>query len=347
MKYSIDNMCTVVQHNCNISDARYADSYSMCVYLMKMREYFRWEKGYNFGTSLDQSELGAWLCQREAAWETIKHQDFQPLSINGQDFDPFDTDSVNDNLLSYGYIYSGGIGAKFIPHFFIAEYESQSSYKDYRILVSAKEYARDLTAPPGMSLAKTIFIRKESLKRMIWEKLNEWYWNRPRNAMATALSYYDFDNDLEGSLTQMTETETETIVLHEIGELEAHRYLPKDWKQLLHRNSASKIELLIRAIKDNLADSITLLPTLVSQRKSPSIHFYIANLSAMRKALFPALTKAYQDWTKHHDFALLEELLPTTRQHWQYKANDLSELIRGGWHEGQQSTEALINQYAF
>jgi len=312
-----------------------------------MREYFRWEKGYGFGVPLDQAELGAWLCHRERDWESIRCQDFQPLCINEQAFDPFDTDTINDELLSYGYVYSGGIGAKFVPHFFIAEYESQSIYKNYRVLVSAKEYARDLTAPPGMYLAKTIFIRKESLKRMIWEKLNEWYWNRPRNAMAIALSYYDFDNDIEGSLQRMTETEVETILLHEIGEIEAHKYLPDDWSQILHRTGATKIELLIRSIKDNLADSIALLPALVSQRKSASIHFYIANLSTMRKALFPKLVRAYQDWTKHKDFVALESLLPAAEQHWRRKAYELSELIRNGGCEDKQNNEALIARYAF
>lgn len=319
----------------------------MCVYLLKMREYFRWEKGYSFGTSLDQSELGAWLCRREAAWESMRDQSFQNLYIDGQAFNPFDTEAINYNLLSRGYIYSGGIGAKSIPHFFIAEYESQRRHKGYRVLVSAKEYARDLTAPPGMSLPKTIFVRKESLKRMIWEKLNEWYWNRPRNAMAAAFSYYDFDNNLEGSLEQMTDTETETVVLHEIGELEAHRYLPEDWHRVLHRCRASKIELLIRAIKDNLADSITLLPTLIARQKSASVHFYIANLSAMRKALSPKLIKSYEHWVQSGDFTLLESLLPHAKKHWQESAGDLLELLEQASSLDKHSSEDLITRYVF
>ena len=347
MEHLIKNLRDTVQYNCNISDACHAGTYTMCVYLLKMREYFRWENGYSFAASLDQSELGVWLCRREADWESLRCRSFKPLHINGQSFDPFDTDAINYNLLPYGYIYSGGIGAKSVPHFFIAEYESQSAYKEYQVLVSAKEYARDLTAPPGMSLAKTIFIRKESLKRMIWEKLNEWHWSRPRNAMATALSYYDFDHDLEGSLARMTEVETETVLLHEIGELEAHRYLPEDWQRILQRNSTSKTELLMRAIKDNLADSIALLPALISSQKSASIHFYIANLSAMRKALSPTLIKAYQAWLQYNDFALLESLLSPAKKHWQEKACLLLKALVEENDKDEQSSEALIEQYAF
>lgn len=347
MKCLIKNLRNTVQHNCNISDACHAGTYTMCVYLLKMREYFRWEKGYSFEESLDQSKLGAWLCDREAVWESIKDEDFRPLHINNREFNPFDTEAINENLLSSGYIYSGGIGAKSIPHFFIAEYVSQSYYRDYQVLISSKEYARDLTAPPGMSLGKTIFIRKESLKRMIWERLNEWYWNRPRNAMAAAISYYDFDNNLERALEQMTEVEIETVLLHEIGELEAYRYLPEDWQQVLHRCGASKIELLIRTVKDNLADSMTLLPALVSQQKSASIHFYIANMSAMRKALFPELIKVYRDWTQNNDFSLLESLLSPAKKHWQAKACDLAALFREENYKVNQSTEDLIARYAF
>ena len=346
MEYSIRNLRDAVQHNCNISDACYAGTYTMCVYLLKMREYFRWEKGYDFGASLDKSELGAWLCSRESEWESIEHEDFQPLYINDRTFNPFDTKAINEHLLSQGYIYSGGIGAKSIPHFFIAEYESQSSYRDYQVLISSKEYARDLTAPPGMSLAKTIFVRKESLKRMIWEKLNEWHWNRPHNAMEAALSCYDFDNNLEDALEQMTKVETETVLLHEIGELEAHHYLPKDWHRILHQCSASKIELLIRAMKDNLADSIALLPTLISQQRSASIHFYVANMSAMRKALCPMLIDAYQGWTQSNDFSLLESLLAPAKKHWQEKMCDLLELSAEGNKKDNQNTEDLITRYA-
>ena len=347
MECLIRNLRNAVQNNCNISDACHAGTYTMCVYLLKMREYFRWEKGYSFGASLDQSELGTWLCTREAAWESIKHKDFQPLYINNQAFNPFATEAINENLLASGYIYSGGIGAKSIPHFFVAEYVSQSSYKDYQVLISSKEYARDMTAPPGMSLGKTIFIRKESLKRMIWEKLNEWHWSRPRNAMATALSYYDFDNNLEGALEQMTEEETGTVLLHEIGELEAHRYLPDGWHRILHQCNASKMELLIRSVKDNLADSIALLPELISQQKSASIHFYIANMSAMRKALFPGLIKSYQSWAQNNDFSLLESLLLPAKKHWQAKACELMELLGEENNNANQSTEDLIARYAF
>ena len=39
--YDIESLRTTVQHNCHISDARYAGHNALCIFLLKMREYFR------------------------------------------------------------------------------------------------------------------------------------------------------------------------------------------------------------------------------------------------------------------------------------------------------------------
>ncbi len=37
-----------VQHNCDISDANHAGNYTLCIYLLKMREYYRWIHALDF-----------------------------------------------------------------------------------------------------------------------------------------------------------------------------------------------------------------------------------------------------------------------------------------------------------
>ena len=345
MDNTLTNLSRTVQHNCNISDACYAGSYTMCVYLLKMREYFRWEKGYCFDTPLDTPALGRWLNQREKLWQQLAHQSFQSLLIGGQHFGPFETEQINQQLLEQGYIYSGGIGGKAIPHFFLADHEEQRTHRDYRILIAAKEYARDLTAPPGLSLGKTIFIRKESLRRMLWEKLSEWRWNKPRNAMASALSYYNFDGDLHQALAQMTAVETETIILHEIGEQKAKQYLPADWYSILKQCNASRLELLVRAVKDHLADCLSLLPELLAPQRAASLHFYIANLSAMHKAIFPSLLESYQHWVAHGDSEKLQALVPSARKHWQETLQTLASSLQHP-SQGTPQLEELIAHHA-
>ena len=86
-------LCETVQKNCDISDARHAANYTICIYLLKMREYFRWENGYSYNDVLPKEEIGNWVQQRESMWEEIENEDFTPLSIDGKKLDPFDTDN--------------------------------------------------------------------------------------------------------------------------------------------------------------------------------------------------------------------------------------------------------------
>ena len=87
-----------VQYNCHISDARYASDFTMCVYLLKMREYFRWEKGYGFAATLPHKDVGDWLADRENLWEQLEDKDFLPVELNGKQYDPFDSDATNQAL---------------------------------------------------------------------------------------------------------------------------------------------------------------------------------------------------------------------------------------------------------
>jgi DNA topoisomerase IA len=51
-----------------------------------------------------------------------------------------------------------------------------------------------------MTLGASIFLRRESLRRLLWEKLESWRWSRPDNALGRAFACYDFEGDLEESL---------------------------------------------------------------------------------------------------------------------------------------------------
>ena len=324
-------LCETVQYNCGLADARHACDYTMCVYLLKMREYYRWEQGRGFGEALPNDDLAAWLSEREALWHDIENEPFRKLRIEGRSFDPFETDAINRRLNRFGYVYSGGFGSGGVPHFFMGRLESKQTRGALQVLVSSTECARDLAAPPAMSLDGVIFVRRESIRRMIWEKFTEWRWNRAQNTMAKALSYYDFDGDLERALDDMTQNEIEAVTLHEIGEIKAGRLLGKKWYEMLARLPRSRAEIMARAVKDNLADTIAVLPALISGRKIPSLHFHVANLSAIRKRLFPALTGAYRDWRRSGSIDAIERLVTPARRHWRRTANQLLDAFE---HEG-------------
>ena len=160
-----------MQRNCDIADAQHARNFTLCTYLLKMREFYRWEKGYPFQASLPKDELGEWMTARENRWEGLEDAAFSPITIDETDFDPFDTAAINRALLPSGLIYSGGIGGRSVPHFFLADLLHTEERHGFPVLVSDNEHARDLAAPPAMLLGNTVFVRRESLRRMLWEKL--------------------------------------------------------------------------------------------------------------------------------------------------------------------------------
>ena len=312
-----------IRTNCNISDARHAGDYTLCVYLLKMREYYRWENNIPFSKPLPQQDLSDWLTQREAHWETLEDKPMETVPVPGSRHDPFDTSAINASLNDHGFAYSSGYGRNMKPVFFFAALERREQHDGYTLIVTGREYARDLAAPPAMSRERTIYIRRESLRRMLWEKIEEWRWNKPANAMRNAIRCYDFDNAAERSLEAMTDTELHSALLHEIGEVEAGKLLGEGWEAMLAALPSGKAEIMLRAVRDNLADCLVTLPALLERAVPAALHFYVGNMSNMRKALFPSLVSAYDAWTVSGNITELQAVSARAAKHWQSLALDL------------------------
>ena len=316
MNGAIQALVSNVQNNCHIADANFAGNYTLCIYLLKMRELFRWESGREFNQPIDKDALGNWLSEREALWDSLEETSFQPISIAGQEFDPMDSQAINRQLLPQGLVYSAGHGNQAQPHFFLAQLEQQHHEGDYTIYISHKELARDLTAPPAMAQGNSIFIRRESFRRLLWEKYEEWLWNKPHNAMQRAIQYYPFDTDINAALEQMTDKELTMALYHEIGEIKASALLGEAWLEILAELPRSRGEIIFRAVKDHLADSLSTLPRLMETFYPESLHFYMANLSSMRKTIAPQLEQCYQDWLATQDLEPLRQYVRKAQSHW-------------------------------
>ena len=318
----IDTLRRQVQYNCDVADAHHAGDYTLCIYLLKMREYFRWERGLSFGAPRPSDEIGNWITEREAHWESLEGESFRDIELAGRRFSPFDAPAINRHLLPRGLVYSGGIGANGKPHFFLGRLRERHLHDAFEVLVAEDEMARDLTAPPAMSRQETIFVRRDSIRRMIWEKLEEWRWKRRESPLARAFSVYDFENDLESALESVTDTETRFIVWHEIGEVEAGRLLGETWHEMIALLPRSRIELMLRAVRDHLADCVSTLPKLLEEGSEPSIHFYFGNLQAMRRELFPSLLRAYDRWLEGDDLESLRRVAGDGADHWRRVATE-------------------------
>jgi hypothetical protein len=305
-----------VQYNCHVADASHAGDYTLCIYLLKMRELYRWENEASFANVLQQEQVAGWLRQREDLWEKLQDNDFKNLLINELEFLPFESSEINSVLKEHNLVYSGGLGLNNRPHFFLAELEVFQQHEDYDLYIVGKEYARDMAAPPAMSVNNTIFIRKESFRRLLWEKLETWRWNRPNNALGRAFACYDCETNLEQALNEMCDCEVKNVIQHEYGEIKAGKLLGSKWEELLFELPHSKLSLYLRALRDMLADHLTTLPSLLEQQHAPSLHFYFGNLTNLRKDLAPQLIQAYQDWFETGSFTQLQFLVEQGQKHW-------------------------------
>lgn len=335
-----------VQHNCHISDAAHAGDYTMCVYLMKMREFYRWEKGYSFSDSLPHHEVGDWLREREQLWEGLEQSEFVPLPVNGEQIDPLEAHEVNTVLLPHGLVYSAGYGQRAKPHFFLGKLEHYENTEEYQLIVAEDEYARDLTSPPAMSQNGTIFIRRQALRQMIWEKMEEWRWNRLDNPMGRAIQSYDFESEPESALDAMTDTQIDTFILHEIGEVQCGQALGPQWEEMLASFPRSRAEIQARAVRDNLADALSTLPRLLDKADAASVHFYFATLTNMRKSLTPSLVDAYQEWHHHGNDSALKTIIRRSQSHWQQVAETVLDDYRQHGHRSMDTIPGLIEARA-
>jgi len=98
MDINTQKMIETVQHNCHIADARHAGDYTLCVYLLKMREMYRWEQGIDFNTLLTTDDVGDWLTERESLWDEVEEQEYKQLAIKDQYYEPFDNALINTLL---------------------------------------------------------------------------------------------------------------------------------------------------------------------------------------------------------------------------------------------------------
>lgn len=314
---NIGSLAATVQKNCDISDAQYAGDYSLCIFLLKMREYFRWEHQLSFAGSLPRERVGRWMQEREQLWETLEGLPFEAIRLPDRSVDPFDSAAINQALLPQGYVYSAGLGRFGKPHFFLGQLEHSEQHDGVTIHISSCEYARDLVAPPAMLLDNTVYLRQESMRRAVWEQIEEWRWNHQGNqAMTRALTGFDLERDPEGCLDHFTRYASRIAILHETGEAQAERLLGEAWPRMLASVSRRKAEFQARAVRDLLADCLTTLPGLLKQAEAPAIHFFFAGFSGLRRHLFPEALTAYQAWLLSNDTQTLEQLAQRGAAQW-------------------------------
>jgi hypothetical protein len=313
---NLPRLVETVQVNCNIADARHAREMTMCNYLLGMRDFYRWEQEIPLADELRREDLGAWIAGREALWGGLEGDVFRPLPLADETSDPFDIAHVNRFLVPHDLVYGGGYGRWGKPHFFLGELLRREERHGLAVLVSGCEHARDMLAPPAAMRDGTIFLREDALRRWLWEKVEVWAVRKTDGALKSALDCYAFTADAGAALQRMAAQETETLILHEVGEAMAEPLLGATWRKMLASLTSPRAEILARAVRDNLADCLSTLPALIERGAGCSIHFYFANYDGMRRSLFPFLAAGYARWRETGNPTALQAALASGRRHW-------------------------------
>jgi hypothetical protein len=141
----------------------------------------------------------------------------------------------------------------------------------------------------------------------------------------------------------MAEQEAETLILHELGEAMAEPLLGAAWPNLVASLKGRRAEILVRAVRDNLADCLSTLPRLIEREAACSIHFYFANFEGMRASLFPLLEIAYRRWRESGNLGPMRAAALAGSVHWHEVALRLLRGHQGGPAAAEEIVAAWID----
>jgi len=331
----VAELTAAVQHNCDVIDARHARDSGMCTYLLGMREYFRWVSGLGLGEAAAPGAVGSWIARREQQWEALLElgaDRLTALPLQGG-LDAYDEEAVNQQVADDRLVYGAGIGRFGTPLFFLARRESQTLRDGAQVVVAGDELARGFAAPPAVSRGTTIVVRRDALRRWLWTRAEAAAPREPTEAFRLALHAYNRGGRLDEAIDGMARGELESLVLHELGELRAGRILGPDWERMLEQIGDRRAELVLRAVRDLLADCLVTLPALLERRATASLHFWFSNFDGVRRSLAPQFLDARAAGSGMIDNDRLWEAVARGAHQWHSIATELLARWRAGGRE--------------
>jgi hypothetical protein len=300
-----------IKFNCDVSDARFWGSFSICGLLMRYRDLYRSEQGRDPWAPVGREEIGPWIQRKEAGWPALENEPFRDLEADGARFDSFDDAALNGLLLPHGFVYGAGYGMYLKPTFFLARSVSTAMVEGHTVHVADRELVRDLFTAPAMLRERTIFIRREPVRALLWDRFCPL---RPDSASVLAGAFAAFGirpgRPLDGSfpidLDRMVLSCSRMLLRHELAE--SREALP-GWKDLLSAAGDRKAELFLRAVQDLVADLSDRGPLdrIVEERDGPSLALFIGLPEGYRRSLAPELDIAFRRFHSNGDWTVMDE----------------------------------------
>jgi hypothetical protein len=335
----LEKIVNQVVHNCNVSDARYAGYYSVCGLALRLRDLYKWENGLAPWVEDDPSKVLGWIGEREALWENLTDENFKKITIRGFSYEAFDAGAINSEIACQGVVYGAGYVHGLKPTFFLASLEERRSIQGYTVTILGKELARDLVTLPAFVQDDSVIIRRESGEHFLWNQI-VYLRSSGRPALTFALRAHGLRDDhprtLQENLAALFSDQMDTYIRHELGELSDRTFDPDLWREIIAAFPHSPIELLARTVKDLLADTheYGTLRHIANNKKRASLGFYTAFLDGLRKALFPEIVKAFNEFLEQEEWQQIENAITSGRNTALRYAQTMSALFLRGKEKG-------------
>jgi hypothetical protein len=308
-----------VQHNCDVSDARHAGIYSICGLAMRLRDLFKWEHDLPPWQESDSGDVLEWIGVKESCWERLADSDYEQLAAGDTDFDPFDSEAINSVLIPVGFYYGGGYAHSLKPTFFLALIQQRIEIEGTPVYLLGRELARDLLTLPAMIQNGQVVLRREAARLHLWDKL---LYLKPSGKKALNLALQALGVSGEGTealhqhLDLIMETQTDLYARHEIGELYDVGFPADVWRQMIGDFPHTPVELLLRSLKDILADTHPsgALGHTIAHRNRAALGLYMAFFDGLMKQLCPTLTAAFDQFITTNRWEAIHQAAAESRR---------------------------------
>lgn len=283
----LESLIHTVAQNCAISDARHARDYSLCIYLLRMREYYRWQQKLSWSRRLQVDDVGDWVSETEQHWDEIEDNEYKAVRIDGVEFDPFDIVSINAVLTPHDLVYGAGIGRLGQAQFLLARLEHLQQETAQSVYFCGEELARDSVVSAAMCRGNQVFIRREGIHRAIFDLFDDWSLHKKSGPMARIVEHYSLQHDatIENRIETIATDMMPLFVEHERGEVHAASLLSEHYSEHVIEFAATPAEMYLRAARDLLADATHTWAYIVQQGNIRLLDFWLASLNGIRLQL--------------------------------------------------------------
>lgn len=311
---SASSIARIIQHNCDISDARDNGIYSICTLVLKLRNLYKWEHHIEPWAEPESADLLDWIEAKENYWGTIAGESFEKITGNGADLSPWDLPEINRLLDGTGLVYGAGYGRSMKAIFFLSEKIREEVVEGCPVLVLGRERAKELASPFALLQEGTIFIRREPLRFFFWDHIQD-IRASSKASLHFALNHYRLlkDGRLDHDqfrlmLDTIVDEEIPIFIHHEVGEMLQKTLDSTTLKTIINRFPDSAVEFVGRSLKDILADTHPrgMISYIIRERKEASLGFYVGFLDGVRKILFPEMITAFDHFSKDGDWGHIE-----------------------------------------